>query len=249
MVAKGVAGLSLIPVLSSCSSSDSDATVDAGTGTDGGTGSGTCSTIPEETEGPYPGDGTNGPNALTVSGIERSDIRSSFGGASGTAAGVVLTITLTLVDSTTCSPLEGYAIYVWHCDQNGNYSMYSAGVTDQNYLRGVQSTNAAGQVSFTSIFPACYSGRWPHIHFEVYPLAATATSGSAKLATSQLAMPKATCDTVYTTSGYSASVTNLSRVTLATDMVFSDGATLEIPTITGSVTDGYAAALTVAIAV
>jgi protocatechuate 3,4-dioxygenase beta subunit len=165
-----------------------------------------------------------------------------------TAAGVPLTVTLTLVDSTTCSPLAGYAIYIWHCDRDGNYSLYSQGVTDQNYLRGVQITDVDGKVAFTSIFPACYAGRWPHIHFEVYPSASEATSGANKIATSQLAMPKATCDAVYATTGYSQSVNNLAQVSLATDMVFSDGATLEIPTMTGAVADGYAAALTVAVA-
>jgi protocatechuate 3,4-dioxygenase beta subunit len=247
LVAKGAAGLSLIPAIASCGSDSNPGAPDAGS--DGGSSrDGTCSTIPEETEGPYPGDGTNGPNALATSGIVRSDIRASFGSALGTAAGVPLTITLSVVDSATCAALTGYAVYLWHCDQQGRYSMYSSGVTDQNYLRGVQVTDADGKVSFTSIFPACYAGRWPHIHFEIYASAAEATSGANKRATSQLAMPKATCDAVYATSGYAASVNNLAQTSLATDMVFSDGATLEIPTVTGAVAAGYTAALTVAIA-
>jgi protocatechuate 3,4-dioxygenase beta subunit len=250
MVGKACAGLSLIPVLSSCTTDNGD-TVDAGTGTDSGAGAdsgvATCSKIPQETSGPYPGDGTNGANALALSGIVRSDIRTSIAGASGTADGVVLTVTFTVVSSTTCEPIAGRAIYLWHCDRDGNYSMYSAAVVNQNYLRGVQVTDSAGQVTFTTIFPGCYAGRWPHIHFEVYASAATATNGSAAIATSQLALPKSACDAVYATSGYSASVTNLSRTTLASDNVFSDGATLQIPTIDGSVADGYSAALTVAV--
>jgi protocatechuate 3,4-dioxygenase beta subunit len=102
-------------------------------------------------------------------------------------------------------------------------------------------------VRFTSIYPGCYSGRWPHIHFEVYPSLSAATSVSNKVATSQIALPKATCDEVYATSGYEASVATLSRVSLATDNVFSDGAALELATITGSVTGGLTAALTVAV--
>jgi protocatechuate 3,4-dioxygenase beta subunit len=248
MVAKAAAGLSLAPVLVGCVTDNAAGDgVDAGTGGDSATGTGTCSTIPNETQGPYPGDGTNGANALTLSGIVRSDIRASVGGATGVAQGVVLNVTLTLLDSKTCSPLADRAIYIWHCDRDGNYSMYSAAVAAENYLRGVQVTDAAGQVTFTTIFPGCYSGRWPHIHFEIYPSLASATSGASKIATSQLALPKAICDTVYATSGYSASVTNLSRITLATDNVFSDGSTLQIPTITGSVADGIAAGLTVAI--
>ena len=41
--------------------------------------------IPEETAGPYPGDGSNGPNVLAESGVVRSDITTSFGDASGVA--------------------------------------------------------------------------------------------------------------------------------------------------------------------
>lgn len=251
LMAKAAAGLSLVPVLASCSTDNGDTTPDAGTGTSGddsGTaGTGSCSKIPEETGGPYPGDGTNGANALVLSGIVRSDITSSIAGATGVAEGVALSVTLTVVDSATCEPLVGHAVYIWHCDREGNYSMYSQAVVNENYLRGVQVTDATGQVTFTTIFPACYSGRWPHIHFEVYPTLAAATSGTGRVATSQLALPKAICDAVFATTGYSASVTNLSRVSLATDMVFSDGATLEIPAMAGSVAAGYTAGLTVAV--
>jgi len=138
-------------------------------------------------------------------------------------------------------------VYLWHCDKLGRYSLYSSGVTNQNYLRGVQEADATGRVSFTTIFPGCYSGRWPHIHFEVYPSLAAATSVANKIATSQIALPKATCDLVYATSGYEASVTNLSQVSLATDNVFSDGSALELATITGSVAAGLTATLTVAV--
>ena len=87
----------------------------------------TCSAIPEETGGPYPGDGTNGPNTLTSTGIVRSDIRPSFAAMTGTAAGIPLTIKLTLVNvNAGCAALAGYAIYLWHCDRDGNYSLYTS---------------------------------------------------------------------------------------------------------------------------
>jgi protocatechuate 3,4-dioxygenase beta subunit len=213
-----------------------------------GTTSNACSTrVPEETQGPFPGDGSNGPDVLNLTGVVRSDIRSSFAGLSGTADGVPLTIALTLVSVSTCSPLSGRAVYVWHCDRLGRYSLYSSGATNQNYLRGVQEADSSGRVTFTSIFPACYSGRWPHIHFEVYPSLSSATSVANKSATSQIALPKAACDLVYATSGYEQSVTNLSRVSLATDGIFSDGYALELATITGSVAGGFMATLTVAV--
>ena len=226
----------------------SSPTSPSGTDTGSGTGTGTCTTrIPQETAGPYPGDGSNGPNVLGLTGVVRSDIRSSFAGLSGTADGVELTLVLTIVSASTCAPLSGRAVYLWHCDRPGRYSLYSSGVTNQNYLRGVQEADASGVVTFTSIFPGCYAGRWPHIHFEVYPSLAAATSVSNKIATSQIALPKAACDDVYALAGYESSVTNLSRVTLASDNVFSDGSALELATVTGSVSGGFTAALTVAV--
>ena len=139
------------------------------------------------------------------------------------------------------------AVYLWHCDRPGRYSLYSAGVTNQNYLRGIQQADANGIVTFTSIFPGCYAGRWPHVHFEVYPTLASASQVSNRIATSQIALPKATCDQVYATSGYEASITNLSQISLATDNVFSDGAALELATVSGTLSGGLTATLTVAV--
>lgn len=206
-----------------------------------------CTKIPEETAGPFPGEGSNGPNVLNQTGVVRSDIRSSFAGLSGTADGVPLTIALTIVSAATCAPLANRAVYVWHCDKAGRYSLYSAGVTNQNYLRGVQQTDANGKVTFTSIFPACYAGRWPHIHFEVFPSLAAGTNLANKIATSQIALPKATCDLVYATAGYEQSITNLAQVSLASDMVFSDGASLELATMSGTIAAGLTATLSVAV--
>lgn len=217
------------------------------TTTGGGTTSSTCSAIPQETAGPYPGDGSNGPMVLNLSGVVRNDIRSSFAGLNGTADGVPLNIILTVVSKSTCQPLAGQAVYLWHCDRQGRYSLYTSGVTNQNFLRGVQAADAGGQVTFTSIFPGCYSGRWPHIHFEVYPSLSAATNVANKTSTSQLAIPKSTCDAVYATSGYESSVTNLSRITLASDNVFSDGSALQLASMSGSVAGGFTAALTVAV--
>ncbi|RKN40542.1 hypothetical protein D7294_18835 [Streptomyces hoynatensis] len=208
-----------------------------------------CAEVPSETEGPYPADGSNGPNVLTQSGIVRQDIRPSFGTASGVADGVPLTIELTVVEAADdCgTPLSGAAVYVWHCDRLGNYSLYSPGAANENYLRGVQETDENGTVSFTSIFPACYAGRWPHVHFEIYPSLQEATSAGSILKTSQLALPEDVCDTVYDSAGYDGSIANFSRVSLSTDMVFRDGVSLQLATVTGSLPSGYTAALRVAV--
>jgi protocatechuate 3,4-dioxygenase beta subunit len=229
--------------------SPTDTTTGGSTGTTTGTGTTAACTsrIPEETGGPYPSDGSNGPNVLNLTGVVRSDIRSSFAGLSGTAAGVPLDIVLTLLSASTCAPLAGRAVYLWHCDQVGRYSLYSSGATNQNYLRGIQEASSSGQVTFTSIYPGCYSGRWPHIHFEVYPSLAAATNVSNRSATSQIALPKATNDLVYATAGYSASIANQAQGALATDNVFSDGSALELATVTGNVAGGLTATLTIAI--
>jgi protocatechuate 3,4-dioxygenase beta subunit len=203
-----------------------------------------CEPIPEETAGPYPGDGSNGPDALAESGVVRSDIRSSFGSAAGVADGVPLTVDLTVTDTANgCAPLAGAAVYLWHCDREGRYSMYSEGAADENYLRGVQETDGDGRVTFTSIFPACYAGRWPHIHFEVYASVSDATGGGQPVGTSQLAFPEEVSAAVYATEGYEQSVTNLAQVSLETDMVFADGVSQQLATVTGSVDSGYHAEL------
>ena len=206
-----------------------------------------CDPIPEETAGPYPGDGSNGPDVLEESGVVRSDIRSSFGASSGTAEGVPLTIRLLIQDeSRACEPLAGAAVYLWHCDREGRYSMYSDGIEDQNYLRGVQATDADGLVTFTSIFPATYSGRWPHIHFEVYPDVATTADAGKKIATSQVALPAGICAEVYATAGYEQSVANFAQVSLESDNVFrDDGGVRQLGTISGSVADGLVVELAV----
>lgn len=212
-----------------------------------------CTSIPSETAGPYPGDGTNSNgsgvvNVLTQSGVVRSDLRSSFAGLIGTASGVPLTVTLRLVSTAaSCTDLAGHAVYLWHCTADGGYSLYSSGITGQNYLRGVQVTDASGQVTFTTIFPGCYSGRWPHMHFEIFTSLASATSGNSDVRTSQLALPTAACSQVYgVDSRYAASVANFNAISLTSDNVFAnDAGVSQIATVTGNITSGFAATLTV----
>ncbi|WEH17416.1 intradiol ring-cleavage dioxygenase [Streptomyces sp. VNUA24] len=256
-----LAGASMVPLLAACSTDDSgtgsasDAS-SSGSSSSGSSSSGTsssgtsgsdCEVIPTETAGPYPGDGSNGPNVLKESGVVRKDITKSFGSADGVAAGIPLTITLTVVDrSSGCdTPKKGAAVYLWQCDREGRYSLYSDGVTDENYLRGVQETDDEGRLTFTSVFPGCYPGRWPHLHFEVYDSLADATAAGKTAAVSQLAFPKDVCETVYATDGYGDSVRNLGELSLETDMVFSDGYDQQLATMKGSTGKGYTATLTV----
>lgn len=201
-----------------------------------------CEALPQETAGPYPGDGTNGANALTLDDIVRSDIRTSIGDKSGTAQGVELKVRLRVVDSASgCAPLAGYAVYLWHATKDGLYSMYTD--ADQNYLRGVQVSDADGWVTFTTIFPGCYDGRWPHMHFEIFKSLDDISSASNAVSTSQLALPEGACEEVYAVAGYETSVKNLQNITLATDNVFRDGAETQIATVTGSAEAGMEATL------
>jgi protocatechuate 3,4-dioxygenase beta subunit len=253
----GAGGLAALG-LNACGGGGSD-TSSSGSSTTTGTSStpsgGSCSVIPEETSGPYPGDGSNTANgtvanALALTGIVRSDIRASIAGATGVADGVPLTLTLELVNTDgACADLSAYAIYVWHCDAEGRYSMYSSGVTAENYLRGVQATGSDGRATFTTVFPGCYAGRMPHIHLEVYASTTAATLYTRALRTSQIAFPTDVCSAVYASGGsYSASVGNLAAMSFASDPVFSDGYTTQLASMAGSPAAGYTATLQVGIA-
>jgi len=228
--------------LAACGSSD-----DGAPATTSSEGSSTAE-VPEETAGPYPGDGSNGPNVLAESGVVRSDITSSFGGAAGTAAGVPTAIDMKLLDvAAGGKALAGAAVYIWHCDMVGRYSMYDAEIASENYLRGVQVSDEQGKVKFASIFPAAYSGRWPHVHFEVYESLEAATAAGSKLRTSQIALPKDACDAVYATDGYEQSVQNLAQTSLDSDMVFSDGYASQLADWSGSPSNGIAVRLNVGV--
>ncbi len=205
--------------------------------------------IPTETAGPYPGDGSNGPNVLAASGVVRQDITTSFGTSGTKVDGVPLTVTLTLLDNANgCAPLAGAAVYAWHCDKDGKYSMYDAGLKNENYLRGVQEADANGQVTFQTIFPGAYSGRWPHIHFEVFESMDNATAAGQVLAVSQIALTDAACKEVYASAGYESSARNFPRTTLTSDNVFGDdGGIYQLATMSGSVSGGYTAGLNVTV--
>lgn len=243
----GLAGLGVgAVVLAACTPTTASST---GTGTNTpSTGTSTTSSgeIPDETAGPYPGDGSNGPDVLEQSGIVRRDITTSIDG-SATAEGVPLRFEFQVLDmANDDAPFAGVAVYAWHCTAGGEYSMYSDGLEDVTYLRGVQVADADGTVSFDSIYPGCYSGRWPHIHFEVYPDVDSITDSSNAIATSQMALPEEESGQVYALSAYAGSAQNLAQITLASDNVFGDdsGAS-QLATITGDATNGYTATLVV----
>ncbi|MFP7365127.1 intradiol ring-cleavage dioxygenase [Corynebacterium callunae] len=200
-----------------------------------------------ETQGPYPGDGSNGPDVLEVSGVERSDITKSID-TDTVAEGVPLTLTMTILDITNNNAaMEGAAVYIWHCDAPGRYSMYDSELTNETYLRGVQIADKYGQVTFETIVPGCYSGRWPHIHFEVFPDKASITDSTNNILTSQIAIDETVSREVYANSVYGNSLNNLNQVTLDTDGIFSDGYDQQLPKFTGDATSGYTTSIDVPI--
>jgi protocatechuate 3,4-dioxygenase beta subunit len=251
-------GVSAAALLAACGSSSSGSSGSSGSadGASSSTGSGASSTsassdlteVPDETAGPYPGDGSNGVNVLDDSGIVRKDITSSFGSSTTKAVGVPLTVRLTVRDTASGDALTGAAVYLWHCTADGSYSLYSQGLENENFLRGVQEVDANGTATFTTVFPGCYSGRWPHIHFEVYGSADDATTSGPIVKTSQIALPAETCSAVYATNGYEASVANLAGTSLASDNVFGeDGGIHQIASTADDASGGYTASLTIGV--
>ena len=202
--------------------------------------------MPTETNGPYPGDGTNGPDVLDMSGIARKDLTTSLD-TGNSVDGVPFTQTITVVDMAGGNaPFAGAAVYIWHCDAQGRYSMYSDGVTGESWLRGVQVADANGQVSFDTIVPGCYEGRWPHIHFEVFSSINDITDATTNVLTSQIAIPEDVCQAVYADARYASSVTPFSHITLDSDNIFSDSIDLQMDSVTEQ-GDGYAGTIVVGV--
>lgn len=213
--------------LASCSSDATDDPTDVPANT-------SCVLIPQETEGPYPLLAV-----LSNSAMVRSDIRE-------TRTGVTLQMILSIVNvNQGCAPLTNAAVYVWYCDKDGNYSGYGS-VQGQTFLRGIQMTDANGQVRFTGVYPGWYQGRITHIHFQVY---LNANLGGGATATSQIAFPPNVTQAVYASSLYAGRGQNTSVTSISADGIFSDGSSYQLATVTGDVNSGFVANLTVGVAV
>lgn len=213
----------------------------------GGSSNGSCTEVNGETQGPFPADGSNGVNVLTDSRVVRSNITSDLGG-SNTQDGLPLYLTITVVDvDNSCAPLEGAAVYIWHCNADGEYSAYSGSGngshSGETFLRGVQITDGNGQVTFQTVYPGRYSGRATHIHCEVY----ADDSYNTLLKTTQFAFDDDTNDVVYA----SSNTYDDSEATRATsneqDGIFSDGYDDELLTLSGDTTNGYVASIVIGV--
>jgi protocatechuate 3,4-dioxygenase beta subunit len=182
-----------------------------------------CAVSPSETAGPFP----------SVVSIVRSDIREN-------RTGVPLNLAIKVVNvNNGCAPVSGANVEIWHCDVAGNYSEYGSQTT-QTYLRGVQTTDASGQVNFTTIYPGWYQGRATHIHIEV-----KVNSRSVKV--TQIAFPESINNTVYASSVYSSRGSN--PTSNLSDDIFRDSLASELVTPAGDPSAGYSASCQVGIAV
>ncbi len=154
----------------------------------------TCVLAPEQTEGPY----------YVADEELRRDITEE-------KAGSPLTLRLRVVDASTCKPIRGAVVDVWHCDAGGAYSGVDS---DSSFLRGIQRTNANGVATFRTIYPGWYRGRTVHVHVKVH-------LGGDVLHTGQLYFPDALTDVVYRQAPYSRRPSR--EVRNATDPIFRNG--------------------------
>ena len=222
-----------IPIINACNNEDDSSVTSADTDTATDTGSdsgssGTCSVTPSETAGPFP---TISPSSLVKSNIVMD------------RTGVGFTINITVKNTkTSCVALKGAIVDIWHCDKDGYYSEYggtgmqSVNYTTAHFLRGRQTTDDNGLVTFTSIFPGWYSGRATHIHVHIYN-----SSGTSLLVT-QIAFPEGSASAVALVNASNANgyTKGLSGYTYnASDNVFSDGFSNELAIVTGSVAEGF----------
>ncbi|HKB12518.1 MAG TPA: hypothetical protein VKD69_17775 [Vicinamibacterales bacterium] len=214
----GAAGVSAAFACSGSTTSPSAATTTA----DPASSNAACAVTPTETAGPFP----------SITSVFRSDIRED-------RPGIPLTLTINVVNSSSnCTPVSNANVEIWHVDVAGNYSEYSSEAS-KTYLRGVQTTDASGQVVFTTIYPGWYQGRATHIHVEVK------INGVSRKVT-QMAFTESVNAAVYASGAYAARGAN--PTANAADGIFSDSLASELVTPIGSPASGYTATFQVAIA-
>jgi protocatechuate 3,4-dioxygenase beta subunit len=193
-----------------------------------------CTLTPEQEEGPF------------YVALER--IRSNI---TGGRTGVPLLLRITVIDSSTCKPIKGAAVDIWHADAVGHYSdIAREGTVGQTWLRGVQLTDSSGLAKFTTIYPGFYTDRAPHIHVKVHVGGShtkSKYSGGHVSHNGQIFFPEAVSTRVYRTSPYTQDANT--RTFRRTDRVYtSEHGSSSILKITGgSVSAGLRGAITFAV--
>lgn len=197
-----------------------------------------CVLSPEQTEGPY---------YITREQIRRNIVERR--------PGALLRLRFTVVDASTCKPIKGAAVDIWHCDAGGVYSGFerasaggppgaSGGPTDKDrFLRGVQLTNAQGRAEFGTIYPGWYRGRTVHIHVKVH---LDGDRVGHVVHTGQLYFPEGVTARVYRTGAYKARAA--ARDTFnATDAIFQNGGRQSMLSITRDGHGGYIGTITLGV--
>jgi protocatechuate 3,4-dioxygenase beta subunit len=156
-----------------------------------------CVLTPEQTEGPYY--------------IPNEKVRRTI---TEGRPGTPLTLRLAVVNASTCKPIKGAAVDVWHADASGVYSGFGQGAASRTFMRGIQRTNAAGVATFRTVYPGWYMGRTVHIHVKVH-------LGGNVVHTGQLYFPDSLTDAVYERAPYDRRPDRDTRN--ATDSVFRNG--------------------------
>lgn len=215
-----------IPVVIEACKKSNDTTTDT-TDTTSNSNNGSCTKAPEETDGPYP------LYASRTEAIDHVDITEG-------KTGIPLNVTINILNvNNSCQPLANARVDIWHCDKDGYYSGY----TNNGYLgtqnnekatfcRGIQHTDANGQVKFATIYPGWYTGRITHIHAQIYVNDVLKT-------TTQIAFPDDLNTIIYKTALYAAHGQNNSVARNSADSVFADSLYAELASVTANTSGGY----------
>jgi protocatechuate 3,4-dioxygenase beta subunit len=179
-----------------------------------------CILTPELTEGPYY--------------IAREKLRRNI---TDGHPGTPLTLRLKVVDATTCKPIQGASVDIWHADAAGVYSGFGSGASSRTFMRGIQKTNALGIATFQTVYPGWYMGRTVHIHVKVHV-------GGNVVHTGQIFFNDAMTDLVYRKSPYASRGARTTRN--ANDGIYTQGGSQSVAKIATSGT-GYVGTLTMGV--
>jgi protocatechuate 3,4-dioxygenase beta subunit len=175
-----------------------------------------CVLAPEQTQGPYYVPGAKVRRNITEG-----------------RAGTPLTLRATVVDASTCKPIKGASVDVWHADAAGAYSGVGQDV-GKTFMRGIQKTPAGGLATFKTVYPGWYPGRTVHIHVIVHV-------GGNVVHTGQLYFPDTVTDAAYKKAPYASR--GARDVRNANDSVYRNGGKKSLVAIHGDGAGGYVASI------
>jgi len=180
-----------------------------------------CVLTPEQTEGPFY--------------IENEKVRRNI---TDGRRGTPLILRATVVDASTCKPIKGAAVDIWHCDAGGVYSGFGQGASSRTFLRGMQRTNASGLALLKTIYPGWYQGRTVHIHVKVHV-------GGNVVHTGQLYFPDSLTDKVFRKAPYKSRPGRTTRN--SNDFVFANGGKNSMVSVRADGAGGYVASITMGV--